>query len=297
MRCAIALLLAVAALPGGTALAAAPARGEVFCWEFDLDGTDAPDALEGTAAADHAAGYGGTDRFVLFGGDDCATGGADHDELHLGPGNDGGRGGGGADEISGGPGDDILLAGLGADDVDGGEGDDHIRDERGDADHDVLVGGPGHDVIRAANAAGDEVDCGPGWDVVIVDSADTLSGCDDVRMARRPNVTARTVRMGARPAFEVTWKVGDLATPAQMDTLLVRHPAVRPGCAIGSWRARGSHDIRLGWSSVVRACPGRYVFRVVHEARTRIACEVLAGSPRAGCRRAEVLGEIELDVR
>ena len=295
MRRAVALITAVAAITG-TAQAAAPVRGEVFCWDFDLSGTDGADRLEGTSAADHAAGYGQADRVVLFGDADCATTGAGDDDVHLGPGDDAARGGSGADTIAGGPGNDILLAGLGADVVDGGEGDDHLRDERGDAEPDILRGGPGHDVLRAANAGADTVECGPGWDVAIVDAADTLSECDDVRVARRPNVAARTVRTGVRPAFEVSWKTGDLPRPLAITTTLVAHPAAQPGCAAGAWQARGTSPVRLRWRGLLGACPGEYVFRVSHVARGRVACEQLAGAPRAGCRRTEVLGDLALTV-
>ena len=286
-------VLAFCAVP---AQAAAPARGEVFCWDFDLAGTDAIDDLEGTAGHEHAAGYGGPDRLILFGGDDCATGGAGADVIHLGPGNDTGEGGGGDDVLTGGPGDEILLAGLGADRLDGGEGDDLLRDERGDADPDVLVGGEGHDVIRSANGGPDVVDCGPGWDVVIVDASDTLSGCDDVRVARFPEVAAHTLRTGVRPAFRLRWKATDLPLPAGVETTLIAHPGARPGCGVGSWRSRGTRAIRLSWHGARGACPGRYVFRLTHHAVERVACELLAGAPSAGCRRAEVLGEVAVGV-
>ncbi|HEX2085248.1 MAG TPA: hypothetical protein VHF89_06160, partial [Solirubrobacteraceae bacterium] len=235
MRRAIALMVAVAALTG-TADAAAPVRGAAFCWDFDLAATDGPDRIEGTAGPEHVAGYGGDDEVLLFGGDDCAATGAGDDRVHLGPGDDEAEGGGGDDEVFGGPGDDVLLPGLGADRVDGGEGDDLLRDERGDESPDVLVAGPGHDVVRAVDFGADTIECGPGYDVAIVDPADVVRECDRVEVARRPRLVATPLRTGVRPAFAIAWTRADLGPAARVVVRPLARPAGRPGCAVGRWR-------------------------------------------------------------
>ncbi len=304
MRFALALLVAVAAL-AGTATASAPVRGAAFCWDFDLVGTDAADRLEGTAAPDHAAAYDGDDTLLLFGGDDCAVTGFGNDVVHLGPGDDEADAGAGADHLYGGPGNDVLLAGLGPDRVEGGDGDDLLRDERGDASPDRLAGGPGHDVIRALNFGADAVDCGPGYDVAIVDAADTVSECDRVEVGRRPRLAARALRTSDRPAFEVTWMAADLPLPARLRALPFGRPPQRGSCRVGSWRLvdlapRGRARLRLVWVGRRAPCAGRYVFRLTWLAAgaggQRVACPRLALAPATACVPREVLGDVAVVV-
>lgn len=300
MRRTLVILTAVAAMTG-TADAAAPVRGGALCWDFDLLGADTADRLEGTSSSDHLAAYAGDDEVVLFAGDDCAATGLGNDVVHLGPGNDEAASGAGADQVFGGPGDDVLLPGLDADRADGGEGDDLIRDERGDTAPDVLVGGPGHDVIRAVNGAADTVECGPGYDVVIVDPVDVVSECDRIEIARRPRLSATAVRTGVRPSFLVRWTPGDLALPARVTARLVGAPSRRPGCAVGSWRLAGAASLRLAWRGLLPACPGDYAFSLTYAARASggplAACERLAGAPRRGCVPSESLGVVAVPVR
>jgi hypothetical protein len=297
MRRALALVVAVSAF-AGTADAAAPVRGGALCWDFDLVGTDADDHLEGTAGPEHAVGYAGDDELLLFGGDDCVALGLGDDRVHLGPGNDEASGGRGYDDLRGGLGDDVLLPGLGPDHVDGGEGDDLLRDERGDVAADALWGGEGHDVIRSIDLAPDRVECGPGYDVAIVDASDAVTDCEHVVVARRPRLTARALRTGVRPAFALRWTRADLTLPARLDTQLVGRPRTGDGCDVGAWRARGG---RLSWTGRRRACPGEYAFAVTWvDARRggpRVACERLAGSPATGCTPSERLGVLTVPVR
>jgi hypothetical protein len=300
MRSALVLLVALAALCG-TATASAPVRGGAFCWDFDLVGTDAADRLQGTAAPDHAAGYDGDDTLLLFGGDDCAATGFGNDVVHLGPGDDEADGGTAADHLYGGPGDDTLMAGLGPDHLEGGDGDDLLRDERGDAASDVLAGGPGHDVIRSVDFGADAVDCGPGYDVAVVDARDTAADCERVAVARHRWLTSRSLRTGVRPAFAVAWAASDVALPARIGVRLVAHPAPRAGCAVRAWRASGGRPLRLAWRGATAACPGEYAFALTaFSARPggeRVACQRLAGSPRTGCAPGERLGVVAVAVR
>ena len=296
MRRVLALTVAVTAF-AGTADAAAPVRGGAFCWDFDLVGTDAGDRLEGTAGNEHAAGYAGDDEVLAFGGADCVAGGLGNDRIHLGPGDDEASGGIGADHLYGGPGDDVLVPGLGPDHVDGGEGHDLLRDERGDVQPDVLIGGEGHDVIRAVDFSADRIECGPGYDVAIVDAFDTVSGCDRVEVASRPRLTARALRTGIRPVFAVDWSRSDLTLPARLDVRLVGHPARTSRCDIGSWRVTAG---RVAWRGRRSACAGDYAFVVTWVDGRRggppTACERLAGAPARGCTPSERLGMLTVAV-
>jgi hemolysin type calcium-binding protein len=300
MRRALVILTAVAAMTG-SADAAAPVRGGAFCWDFDRAGTDSVDRVEGTAGSEHVATYAGDDELVLFGGDDCAAAGAGDDVLHLGPGNDEAAAGAGDDSMFGGPGNDVLLPGLGADRVDGGEGDDLIRDERGDVDADVLTAGPGDDVVRAVDGAADSVECGPGYDVAIVDPGDATTECERVEVARRARIAARALRTGLHPAFSVRWTVADLDRASRVAVRLVEHPPARPGCGVSAWAVRGFEPLRLRWRGRLGACPGEYAFALTWSARgagaPRLACERLIGAPPAGCAPTEELGVLTVPVR
>ncbi|HEX8206682.1 MAG TPA: calcium-binding protein [Solirubrobacteraceae bacterium] len=282
----------------GTAEAAAPVRGGAFCWDFDLVGTDRAERLEGTAGPEHVAAYDGDDEVLAFGGDDCVALGLGDDHVHLGPGDDEASGGTGWDTISGGPGNDVLVPGLGPDQADGGDGDDLIRDERGDAAADVLTGGEGHDVIRSVDFAADRVECGPGYDVAIVDPRDAVSDCERVEVARRPRLSSRALRTGARPAFAIRWTRSDLSAPARLSLRLTSHPPRSAGCDVGSWRARGT---RVDWRGRRRACPGEYAFTLTwfdgRSGGPRVACERVADAPTAGCTPSERLGVLRIPVR
>jgi Ca2+-binding RTX toxin-like protein len=100
-------------------------------------------------------------------------------------------------------GDDRIVTSYSADRVDAGAGDDHVRGYGGD-DH--IVGGPGrdtllgdaagtttctfldcqttagNDVIDARDGERDSLDCGPGTDQALVDAADVVANCEDVRV-------------------------------------------------------------------------------------------------------------------
>lgn len=78
-------------------------------------GTNGPDVLRGTPAADVILGLGGRDTLVGFKGADRACGGAGRDALLGGPGADRLLGGAGRDRLIGGPGKDRLKGGPGRD--------------------------------------------------------------------------------------------------------------------------------------------------------------------------------------
>jgi hypothetical protein len=166
-----------------------------------ITGTEGDDVLTGTPAADSIYGRGGND-FLL--------GGAGEDELDGGPGADGISGGPDRDSVSyagapvtvtldgvandgaAGEGDNIApdvedvfgtdgpdkIVGNGAENtLDGNAGDDTIT---GGPGSDGLFGSEGDDRIDSRDGSVDRVDCGPGTDVAIVDSRDSVRDCEQV---------------------------------------------------------------------------------------------------------------------
>jgi glucose/arabinose dehydrogenase len=114
-------------------------------------GTPGDDTLTGGPLGDLLIGRGGDDELRGRGGNDCLRGGDGKDHVFDGP---------GADTVAGGPSDDVLRGGPGVDE---------------------LSAGAGSDRIDAAEGASDQVRCGPGPDLAIVDSGDTVAGCERVR--------------------------------------------------------------------------------------------------------------------
>lgn len=90
--------------------------------------------------------------------------------------------------IAGTPGDDRLTGTQRADRIYGKQGDDDLRGRHGrdrlvgGRGFDRLDGGPGDDVINARRGDQDEVFCGTGNDVAIVDDMEEgVFDCEDVR--------------------------------------------------------------------------------------------------------------------
>jgi Ca2+-binding RTX toxin-like protein len=118
------------------------------------------------ATAGAAGALAVTDRGT--GGDDRLVGGARGDEL---------RGRGGADLLIGRRGADLLIGGGGADRLRGGPGRDRFNMRDG-----VELAAPGDDRIEARDGGIDEIGCGGGDDVAIVDSVeDGVYDCEQVR--------------------------------------------------------------------------------------------------------------------
>jgi len=80
------------------------------------------------------------------------------------------RGRAGNDSFLGGPGADLADLGSGNDVADPGPG------------SDFVLGGDGDDSISARDGFGDVVECGPGFDTVVADRSDVLSGCENVAL-------------------------------------------------------------------------------------------------------------------
>jgi Ca2+-binding RTX toxin-like protein len=164
------VMAAVLVMASGVALAVARSGGP---GNDTLRGTDGTDALEGNGGNDDLLGLGGTDalsggkgRDALLGGNERAPQGGDK-ALAGGPGGDAVLGGRGLDALSGGPGDDYLFEGG-------------LFDRR-DQDLDAMAGGDGRDAIVARNvpaASRDVIDCGRGFDRVVVDDKDVTDNCE-----------------------------------------------------------------------------------------------------------------------
>lgn len=88
-----------------------------------------------------------------------------------------------ADAIDGRAGDDTIFGGRGGDAITGGRGRDFIvGGPRGERGRDSIKGNRGNDRIRTFNrpAAADAVDCGLGFDRVVVDARDAVRNCERV---------------------------------------------------------------------------------------------------------------------
>lgn len=135
----------------------------------DIDGSpDDDDILGNDGESDRIKGHEGDDRIKAGSGDDCVGGGRGADRANGQDDDDRVRGGRGRDRVRGGAGSDSVKGGRGGDVVIGGEG------------LDTLGGGAGKDRIKAADGVAETVRCGPGKDVAVVDTADTVRGCDHV---------------------------------------------------------------------------------------------------------------------
>jgi len=155
-------------------------------------GTNANDTRSGTPATDIMFGLRGNDVLRGGGGADCVAGQDGNDRLFGGSGRDYVSGGAGNDRIGGDSGNDDLrgeagndriTGSSGGDRLDGGPGRDHLSDFSG---RDSFRGGSGNDLIEARDQfnrrIGDDVRCGSGRDVAVVDALDRVAAdCERVR--------------------------------------------------------------------------------------------------------------------
>ncbi len=160
------VMAAVLVMVSGVALAVARSGGP---GNDVLRGTNGTDALEGNGGDDVLLGYKGTDALSGGTGRDAVLGGDER-----GP-----RAGDKA--LEGGPGGDFVNGGYGTEAVSGGPGRDLVADGPfPDEDQDALAGGDGDDALIANNrpATTDVIDCGRGFDKVLVDSKDITKNCE-----------------------------------------------------------------------------------------------------------------------
>jgi hypothetical protein len=181
------------------------------------------DVLDASAAAAGALrGDAGDDRLLAGRGAFDVTGGADDDELVGGPAGSRTRfladaAPDGADHLLGGAGSDSadysartdavrLTADGVADDGATGEGDDiapAVETLVGGAGADVLAGGPGpsvlmamagDDELQARDDAVDQVDCGEGTDLAVLDAGDAANECETEQRPAPPAPPEVTIR-------------------------------------------------------------------------------------------------------
>jgi Ca2+-binding RTX toxin-like protein len=182
--------------------------------DVDLIGADGGDALDGGAGDDVLEGQAGDDRLDGGLGADRMGGGEGRDTVSYEgragavrvtfddlP-NDGEQGEG--DNVEGTV--EIVLGGTVGDDLrgdsrdnvlDGGSGEDDVT---GGAGVDQLVGGIATDVLRARDSSRDQVACGDGADLAIVDRADVVRDCEwvDRGTRRRPALGRDAIVQRAR---------------------------------------------------------------------------------------------------
>lgn len=194
-----------------------PAAGDVICaialptfLSIDLGDLNDQTTLTGVSFITQQAGGAGNDTlrggtsndfFAMEAGADTYVGGDGFDEIAIftdvattitldGVANDGAAGEGdnvGADvedvgtfqvqpvTLVGAAAPNNLRGGDGADTVDGGAG------------NDTLSGGLGNDTLRARDGFADRVSCDEGTDTAVVDTLDTVSGCETVDRANAGN--------------------------------------------------------------------------------------------------------------
>lgn len=155
-----------------TLVLAPPAHAKRFV------GNQNDNKLVGTGQRDDIFGRGGDDVLVGLAGPDYIYG-EEGDDILLGE--------SGKDRLWGGGRDDTLDGGLGSDRLWPGWG------------SDVVDAGPGKDVIWAGENDGtmDSIDCGPGFDRVIVNRGDRVFNCEAVTRLRGRRVPGIT-RPGTR---------------------------------------------------------------------------------------------------
>jgi Ca2+-binding RTX toxin-like protein len=111
-----------------------------------INGTNGPDTIIGTGAADLIHSFAGADTVDAEGGNDRIRGGSGPDRLLGGGGDDFIRGNAGNDLVQGGDGNDVLYVGRGLDQELGGPGNDRLHALANDNRVDTVDCGDGNDV-------------------------------------------------------------------------------------------------------------------------------------------------------
>lgn len=141
-------------------------------------GTINDDTLIGTEAVDVMLGGAGKDTIYGQLGDDYVDGEDGDDTVFGGPGNDDVHGRKGNDVISGDDGNDRVNGAYGDDRVNGGPGNDLLI---GSIGRDIMGGDDGDDRMESVDNEVDQVDCGNGNDVAVVDPIDVVAAnCERV---------------------------------------------------------------------------------------------------------------------
>jgi len=153
-------------------------------WAVNKVGTNGPDTLIGTNNADNLIGQGGNDVLFSLNGRDNLLGGPGKD-IVLGE-NERLNSSSGDKNLRGDLGNDIVVGGRGSDNVLGDAGNDFLADgPTREFSVDNVLGRDGKDVFLVGNApaAKDIVTCGDGFDRVLADRKDMVTGnCERVRL-------------------------------------------------------------------------------------------------------------------
>jgi Ca2+-binding RTX toxin-like protein len=207
-------------------------------------GADAADVLDGGPGGDQLRGGEGDDRLTGGPGADALAGGSGRDTADYrssratvssspdGTPDDGEAGEGDnvapdVEDFAGGAGDDTGRGDAGPNALAGGSGEDLLS---GGAGADSLDGGDDGDTLDARDGAADEVRCGRGSDLALVDPQDSLpsdAGCERVvrtRTSREGRLAplAGSVGFGHRGALRVfpLERQTDVPLPAPIDARL-----------------------------------------------------------------------------
>jgi hypothetical protein len=162
--------------------------------ETNLIGADGDDKLVGGPGADQLFGDDGDDELDGGAGPDQISGGDGKDTVTYenrsspvtvsldglpgdGEANENDNVAGNIEIVVGGTVADTILGDGDANTLDGGPGEDLLVGNDG---HDRLEGGDAPDLVRARDGNADNVTCGDGGDLAVVDRRDTVRGCETV---------------------------------------------------------------------------------------------------------------------
>jgi Ca2+-binding RTX toxin-like protein len=182
----------------------------VAVFALSIAAVAAANTIAGTSGDDVITGTPRADSIKTFGGNDIVRARRGNDKVNVGVGNDISRGNGGADRLrgnngndnqgggsgedlvrgglgddvqTGGRGSDVVFSGPGADVSSGGPGNDDVWGlvaidvtNDGSTTVDRLFGNGGNDTIHARDGEADQISCGAGNDVALLDNVDVVDG-------------------------------------------------------------------------------------------------------------------------
>jgi Ca2+-binding RTX toxin-like protein len=179
------------AIPGGQLWIGGTAERDRYSLGFtrrelavNLNGDDDLDVVGGGLTGLDLSGGGGDD--FLLGRRERITERPRRDiaiNMFGGSGRDRLVAGGKRDQLAGGGGDDLLRGGRKAGVLQGDAGEDRLIAAPG---RQLLLGGAGDDFIDARDDSRDDIDCGDGVDVAVVDRREGLIPIEDCERVRRP---------------------------------------------------------------------------------------------------------------
>lgn len=213
-------------------------------------------------------GEAGSDRIVMFGlAGTLADGGEGNDDLQ------------GGDDLRGGPGDDQMR---GSRLLDGGDGNDVLRKTGGKAGG-RLAGGSGDDSLDSGDGWPDELQCGPGRDVITsADDSDRNDGsCESGKGVKRaPEPVKPWVTVFELPKGRTR--------PGRDGRLAVWMKCTVPKCAV----TVRIFSVALGDSGAFVRFPKAPLRHVVVGATAKLVHLRLTRAQRRGLRRSEAYSSV-----